>query len=96
MEYPSISEYKEAVQYVDSFESEDLQGLKPVMMGGEPVMTSGNFAVVFKMQNQKTGDFFALKCFTQDQNNRAEAYNKIIEELRYIRFPYFICPTCYV
>lgn len=50
MEYPSISEYKEAVQYVDSFESEDLRELKPVMMGGEPVMTSGNFAVVFKRQ----------------------------------------------
>lgn len=90
MEYPSISEYKEAVQYVDSFESEDLRELKPVMMGAEPVMTSGNFAVVFKMQNEKTGELFALKCFTQDQADRAEAYNKIIAELRYIRSPYFI------
>ena len=90
MEYPSISEYKEAEQYADSFESEDLRELKPVMMGGEPVMTSGNFAVVFKMQNEKTGELFALKCFTQDQTDRAEAYNKIIEELRYIRSPYFI------
>ena len=50
MEYPSISEYKEAVQYADSFESEELRELKPVMQGNEPVMTSGNFAVVFKMQ----------------------------------------------
>ena len=90
MEYPSISEYKEAVQYADSFESAALKELKPVKVGNEPVMTSGNFAVVFKMQNEKTGEFFALKCFTQDQNNRAEAYNKIIEELRYIRSPYFI------
>ena len=90
MEYPSISEYKESVQYADSFESEELRDLKPVMVGSEPVMTSGNFAVVFKMQNEKTGEFFALKCFTQDQNNRAEAYNKIIEELRYVRSPYFI------
>lgn len=90
MEYPSISEYKEAVQYADSFESAALRELKPVKVGNEPVMTSGNFAVVFKMQNEKTGEFFALKCFTQDQNNRAEAYNKIIEELRYIRSPYFI------
>ena len=90
MEYPSISEYKEAVQYADSFESAALRELKPVMVGSEPVMTSGNFAVVFKMQNEKTGEFFALKCFTQDQADRAEAYNKIIEELRYIRSPYFI------
>lgn len=49
MEYPSISEYKEAVQYADSFESAVLRELKPVKVGGEPVMTSGNFAVVFKM-----------------------------------------------
>lgn len=80
MEYPSISEYKEAVQYADSFESEELRELKPVKVGGEPVMTSGNFAVVFKMQNEKTGELFALKCFTQDQNDRADAYRKIIVE----------------
>ena len=90
MEYPSISEYKEAVQYADSFESAALKELKPVKVGGGPVMTSGNFAVVFKMQNEKTGEYFALKCFTQDQNNRADAYRKIIEELRYVRSPYFI------
>ena len=90
MEYPSISEYKEAVQYADSFESAALRELKPVKVGNEPVMTSGNFAVVFKMQNEKTGELFALKCFTQDQADRADAYNKIIEELRYVRSPYFI------
>ena len=90
MVYPSISEYKEAVQYAESFETSELKNLRPVINGGEPVMTSGNFAVVFKMQNEKSGEYFALKCFTQDQNNRAEAYNKIIEELRYVRSPYFI------
>ena len=90
MEFPSISEYKEAVQYAESFETSELKNLRPVINGSEPVMTSGNFAVVFKMQNEKTGEFFALKCFTQDQTDRAEAYNKIIEELRYIRSPYFI------
>ena len=90
MEYPSISEYKEAVQYADSFETSELQTLRPVMNGSEPVMTSGNFAVVFKMKDETTGEFYALKCFTQDQNDRADAYRKIIEELRYVRSPYFI------
>ena len=90
MEYPSISEYKEAVQYADSFETAELQNLRPVMSGNEPVMTSGNFAVVFKMRDETTGEFYALKCFTQDQNDRADAYRKIIEELRYVRSPYFI------
>ena len=90
MEYPSISEYKEAVQYADSFETSELQNLRPVMNGSEPVMTSGNFAVVFKMKDETTGELYALKCFTQDQQDRADAYCKIIEELRYVRSPYFI------
>ena len=90
MEYPSISEYKEAVQYADSFETSELQNLRPVMNGNDPVMTSGNFAVVFKMKDETTGELYALKCFTQDQNDLADAYRKIIEELRYVRSPYFI------
>ena len=89
MEYPSITEYKEAVRF-DSFESPELQCLRPVMNGTEPVMTSGNYAVVFKMHNPKTGETFALKCFTQDQDGRAEAYRQIETELRYVDSPYFI------
>ena len=76
--------------FQDSFEAEELQCLRPVMNGNEPVMTSGNFAVVFKMQNPQTGETFALKCFTQDQDGRAEAYRQIETELRYVDSPYFI------
>ena len=90
MEYPSITQYKEAVLFQESFEAEELQCLRPVMNGNEPVMTSGNFAVVFKMQNPQTGETFALKCFTQDQDGRAEAYRQIMEEMRYVRSPYFL------
>ena len=90
MEYPSITEYRDAIQYPESFDSKELQCLRPVMDGSEPVMTSGNFAVVFKMQNPKTGETFALKCFTQDQDGRAEAYRQIETELRYVDSPYFI------
>ena len=90
MEYPSITEYRDAIQYPESFDSKELQCLCPVMNGSEPVMTSGNFAVVFKMQNPKTGETFALKCFTQDQDGRAEAYRQIETELRYVDSPYFI------
>ena len=90
MEYPSITEYRDAIQYPESFESKELQCLRPVMNGNEPVMTSGNFAVVLKMQNPKTGETFALKCFTQEQDGRAEAYRQIMEEMRYVRSPYFL------
>ena len=90
MEYPSITEYRDAIQYPESFDSKELQCLRPVMDGSEPVMISGNFAVVFKMQNPKTGETFALKCFTQDQDGRAEASRQIETELRYVDSPYFI------
>ena len=76
--------------FQESFEAEELQCLRPVMNGNEPVMTSGNFAVVLKMQNPKTGETFALKCFTQEQDGRAEAYRQIMEEMRYVRSPYFL------
>ena len=91
MQYPLITEYIEAIQYSESFESADLQALRPVLdANGRPMMTSGNFAVVFKMQNQQTGAEYALKCFTQDQEGRAEAYRQIMAELRYVDSPYFI------
>lgn len=91
MQYPLITEYIEAIQYSESFESADLQALRPVLdANGRPMMTSGNFAVVFKMQNPQTGAEYALKCFTQDQEGRAEAYRQIMAELRYVDSPYFI------
>ena len=47
MQYPLITEYIEAIQYSESFESADLQALRPVLdANGRPMMTSGNFAVV--------------------------------------------------
>ena len=50
MNYPLISEYIEAIKSAeDNFE--ELSYLRPVLGDdGLPVMTSGNFAVVFKME----------------------------------------------
>ena len=55
MNYPSINEYKEAIKFAeDNFDQ--LKHLRPVLgEDGEPVMTSGNFAVVFKMRDEQTG-----------------------------------------
>lgn len=53
MTYPLISEYVEAVSNAeDNFDK--LRNLRPVTDGnGDPVMTGGNFAVVFKMRDEK-------------------------------------------
>ena len=57
---------------------------------GQPVMTSGNFAVVFKMKDIETGKFYALKCFTKEQEGRAEAYHQIADTLKNVDSPYLV------
>ena len=90
MNYPLISEYIEAIKSPeDNFE--ELTNLRPVLDGdGEPIMSSGNFAVIFKMQDESTGNFYALKCFTKNQERRAEAYHQIAVELKDVDSPYLV------
>ena len=45
-------------------------------------------AVVFKMKDEQTGKCYALKCFTEEQEGRAEAYHQIAEELEFVDSPY--------
>lgn len=81
MNYPLISEYIEAIKSAeDNFK--ELTNLRPVLGDdGLPVMSNGNFAVVFKMQDEESGKFYAVKCFTKEQEGRAEAYREIAKEL---------------
>ncbi len=88
MQYPLISEYLAAIR--DAHDNLDkLSHLVPVLdKYGEPYRSSGAFAVVFKMKDEQTGKCYALKCFTEDQEGRAEAYHKIAEELEFVDSPY--------
>ena len=88
MQYPLISEYVKAIQ--DAGDNlEQLAHLTPVLDDhGEPYRSSGAFAVVFKMQDNSTGKYYALKCFTEEQQGRAEAYRKIADELDLLDSPY--------
>ena len=81
MQYPLISEYVNAIQ--DAGDNlEQLAHLTPVLDDhGEPYRSSGAFAVVFKMQDKRSGKYYALKCFTEEQQGRAEAYRQIADEL---------------
>jgi serine/threonine protein kinase len=90
MNYPLISEYIEAIKSAeDNFE--ELSYLRPVQGDdGLPVMTSGNFAVVFKMKDERDGKFYAVKCFTKEQEGRAEAYREIAKELKDVSSPYLV------
>ena len=88
MNYPLISEYIEAIKSAeDNFE--ELSYLKPVLDDDNlPVMTSGNFAVVFKMKDEQSEKFYAVKCFTKEQKGRNESYKLIADELEYISSNY--------
>lgn len=79
MIYPTISEYIESIKSAeDNFN--ELSSLRPVLDDdGNPIMSSGNFAVVFKMTDGEKD--YAIKCFTKEQEGRAFAYKRISEYL---------------
>ena len=90
MNYPLISEYIEAIKSAEE-NFEELSYLRPVLSDdGLPIMTSGNFAVVFKMKDEQSGKFYAVKCFTKEQEGRAEAYREITKELENLLSPYIL------
>lgn len=88
MQYPLISEYVRAIQDANS-NLDKLAHLEPVLDDhGEPYRSSGAFAVVFKMKDEQTGKCYALKCFTEEQEGRAEAYCQIADELEFVDSSY--------
>ena len=88
MQYPLISEYVRAIQDASN-NLDKLAHLVPVLDDhGEPYRSSGAFAVVFKMNDEQTGKCYALKCFTEEQEGRAEAYRQIADELEFVDSSY--------
>ena len=88
MQYPLISEYVRAIQDASN-NLDKLAHLIPVLDDhGEPYRSSGAFAVVFKMKDEQTGKCYALKCFTEEQEGRAEAYRQIADELEFVDSSY--------
>ena len=94
MNYPLISEYLEAIKHSeDNFNV--LSTLRPVYdEAGEIVMSSGNFAVVFKMKDESSGKLYAVKCFLKEQEGRDIAYQQITDELEYVSSNY-LCSIKY-
>jgi len=91
--FPSVGQYTETIKLAakspeDYFDK--LSNLRPVLDdSGEPVMSSGNFAVVFKMVDDK-GKFHAVRCFHREQEGREKSYKLICEELAKVSSPYLL------
>ena len=88
MQYPLISEHVRAIQDASN-NLDELAHLVPVQDDhGEPYRSSGAFAVVFKMKDEQTEKCYALKCFTEEQEGRSEAYRQIADELEFVDSSY--------
>ena len=88
MNYPLISDYISSILSAeDNFK--ELTNLRPVLdKDGQPIMSSGNFAVVFKMKDEQIGKLYAVKCFLKEQEGREESYRLIEEELEFVSSNY--------
>ena len=91
LSYPTVGQYTEVIR--DSAKSPDeyfdkLKHLHPVLdSNGEPIMSSGNFAVVFKMRDEY-GKQYAVRCFHRAQQGREKNYKLICDELAKVSSPY--------
>lgn len=95
MNYPLISEYVQSIKFSEE-NFDKLSNLCPVLdEDGNPVMFSGNFAIVFKMQDKQTGRLHAVKCFLREQEGREESYKLIASELEYVSST-FLTPIQYL
>ena len=91
LSYPTVGQYTEVIK--ESAKSPDeyfdkLKHLHPVLdSNGEPIMSSGNFAVVFKMKDEY-GKQYAVRCFHRAQQGREMNYKLICAGLAKVTSPY--------
>ena len=91
LSYPTVGQYTEAIMLAakspdDYFDK--LKHLCPVLdSNGEPIMSSANFAVVFKMRDEY-GKQYAVRCFHRAQHGREKNYKLICDELAKVSSPY--------
>ncbi len=89
MPYPSISDYKKAVKYLNNRTS-NLTNLISIRNDSSgPIGSAGSFATVFQVEDNQTKKKYALKCFTRENSERKERYEKISKFLQNINNKYF-------
>ncbi len=91
--YPSVRQYTETIKLSSKSPEEffdKLSNLRPVFdENGDPIMSNGNFAVVYKMVDGN-GKFHAIRCFHRYQERRGQSYKLICEELNKVSSSYLL------
>ena len=91
--YPSLTDYIFSIELAQDTLA-TLNYLRPVRKpNGQPFFSSGNFAVVFKMEDTRTGENMALKCFLRDVSDRARRLRLIAEYIQDNPSPYLVALT---
>lgn len=81
MALPTITEYIEALMFAPDIFNKYNTLIPFRNSENDIVFSSGNFAVVFKMQCKKTGKTYALKVFHRNQEGRIESYKYINQHI---------------
>lgn len=93
--FPSFSEYVQAIE-LSADTLKQLRHLQPVRRSdGQLYFSSGNFAVVFRMQDTRTGVWVALRCFLREVPRRPERLRQIADYLHRNPSPYLLPITYY-
>lgn len=93
--YPSFSEYMQAID-LSGDTLNQLRHLRPIRKAdGQPYFSSGNFAVVFRMENTQTGAWVALRCFLREVPRRRERLQHIADYLHRNPSPHLLPITYY-
>ncbi|MEM7180674.1 MAG: hypothetical protein AAF518_07165 [Spirochaetota bacterium] len=92
MKYPSLREYKAAIQNVNNinipfFKRGSIQIL--LNRRGQPSMSVGGFGAVFQFKDSN-GNRYALKVFTRDVAQRKERYQALHDTLQITKFPFML------
>jgi hypothetical protein len=89
--WPVSQDYNEVVQNPGAcFRDADLRAAEAVTNAlGLPIPCSGNFADVYHLRH-RSGDSWAVKCFTRSVAGRQERYNEISRHLGRARLPFTI------
>ncbi|NQX38837.1 Protein kinase domain-containing protein [Pedobacter steynii] len=88
--YPDNLQYKHSIRNSFFDPAEVGTVFTPVLHEDEPVFESGNKAIVFKVSDNSTGQYKALKLFAMEEADRFSRFERISSYLKGFNSPYFV------
>lgn len=90
--WPTAAEYHEAIQAPAlNLTDAELRGCKVALNAqGTPLLFSGNFADVYRLEDPQKGSAWAVKCFTRSVAGLRERYHAISAHLAQSRLPFMV------